>query len=151
MNTIIKRPDSERLRNAIFRLESWMEQQPQAEIEIVHRFAPGVYSREMIVPAGVTLCGAVHKTEHVSIFLEGRMLIPDQDGESIEIEAPLVEIAKPGVKRVGLAIERVRWITVHPTEETDIAKLEQQLVTNDPVEADRIAHQSAMIGTEVEK
>ena len=122
-----------------------MAEQEQAELEYVHRFAPGVYSREMIVPAGVLLTGAVHKTEHISIFLEGRMLIPDENGEGIEIEAPIVEIAKPGVKRIGLALERVRWITVHPTDETDIATLERELVTNDPVEAERIAQHSAMI------
>lgn len=130
----VKRADRPELREAIFALERYLEEQPQAEIEVINRFAPGVYTREMIVPAGTLLTGMIHKTEHISIFLEGRMLVPDDKGGSVEIVAPIVENAMPGIKRVGLALEQVRWITVHPTEETDIHRLEQMLVTNDPDE-----------------
>ena len=131
IKSLIKQPDSKEAIAAIFRLEAEMKKRPQVEIEYRHHFTPGVYSREMFVPAGTILVGSIHKTEHLSIFLEGRMMIPDENGNSIEIVAPMVEIAKPGVKRVGVALEDVRWITVHPTEETDIAKLEKLLVTDD--------------------
>ena len=120
MNTVVKRPDSTPVRDAIFRLEDWLLEQPQADIEYVHRFAPGVYTREMIVPASVMMTGAIHKTEHVSIFLSGRMLVPDETGKTREIKAPIVELAQPGIKRVGFTLEEVRWITVHPTELTDV-------------------------------
>lgn len=138
----IKEADSSHFRNAVFRLEDYMKQQPQVEIQHIHRFAPGVYSREMIVPADTFLTGMVHKTEHISIFLSGRMMIPDANGGSVEIVAPIVEIAKPGVKRAGYAIEEVRWITIHATYTTDLDELEKELVTNDPVEAQILADQS---------
>ena len=128
---VVKRPDSARLRDAIFKLEEWNAERPQVEIEYIHRFTPGVYAREMIVPAGLLITGAIHKTEHISIFLQGKLLIPEEYG-SREISAPIVEIAKPGVKRCGVVLEDVRWITLHPTEETDIAVLEDLLFTNDP-------------------
>lgn len=134
---LVKRADNPALRDAIFRLEDKLKDMPQAEIEVIHRFAPGVYTREMIVPAGTLMTGMIHKTEHISIFLEGRMIIPHEGG-SKEIVAPMVENALPGVKRVGLALERVRWITVHPTEETDIKALETLLVTNDPNEVKQL-------------
>jgi hypothetical protein len=146
MNQVVKRPDSPLMRDAIFRLESFLENLPgagceEAGIEWVHRFTPGVYAREMIVPAGVMLTGAIHKTEHISIFLEGRMIIPDEEGGSREIVAPIIEIAKPGIKRVGLAVERVRWITIHPTEETDVDVIEEQICTNDFAEVEHLIDQ----------
>ena len=144
MTSIVKLPDQSTLRNSIFRLEDEIRQIPgngieESGIRHVHHFAPGVYAREMIVPAGVLLTGAVHRTEHVSIFLSGRMLVPDDNGGSVEISGPMVEIGMPGIKRVGLALEEVRWITVHPTDETDLDTLEAELVTNDPVEAQALA------------
>lgn len=148
MNQVVKKPDRPELREAIFNLEHFMEGQPQVEIETIHRFAPGVYTREMVVPAGVMLTGYIHKTEHISIFLQGKMLIPDENGGSKEITAPIVETAQPGVKRVGVALEDVRWITVHPTEETDIEVLEGLLVTNDFSEVEYLVDQQdyALIG-----
>lgn len=55
-----------------------------------------------------------------------------------EIAGPVVEIGKPGIKRCGIVLEDIRWITMHPTLETDLEILEDQLWTNDPEEADRI-------------
>jgi len=58
MSTAIqKTPDSPLCRAAIFALEGWLMEQPQAELGLFHHFAPGVYIREMTVPAGVMLTG----------------------------------------------------------------------------------------------
>ena len=130
---LVKKPNSPEMQAAIFRLEEKIKEMPQAELEYIHRFTPGLYTREMIVPEGVILTGAIHKTEHISIFLEGKMLVPDEELGNVVIEPPMVEIAQPGVKRVGVALERVRWLTVHPTEETDVETLEDMLWTNDPL------------------
>lgn len=134
MSTEVKKPDKTELRDAIFNLEDYLKTLPQVDITWVHRFTPGLYAREMQVPAGVMMTGAIHKTQHISIFLEGKMIIPDENGGSQEITAPMVEIAQPGIKRVGYAVEDVRWITLHPTEETDVALIEDMIVTNDPNE-----------------
>lgn len=131
MNEIIKKPDSPLARAAIFRLEHHLSTLPQEGVETTHRFAPGVYIREMFVYAGVMLTGAIHKTEHISIFLEGNMIVTDGEGKGVEIEAPRVELAQPGTKRAGYALTDVRWLTVHPTELTDIDELEGLLFTND--------------------
>ena len=137
---VVKKPDSPEMRAALFWLEAEIQKMDQVELEYIHRFTPGLYTREMIVPEGVILTGAIYKTEHISIFLEGRMLVPSEGG-SVEIEAPLVEIAKPGVKRVGLALEKVRWLTVHPTDETDVEQLEDMLWTNDPKDVQHLIDQ----------
>jgi len=146
---VTKRPDSPEMRAAIFRLEDHLKTLPQGDTEVTHRFTPGMYAREMTVPAGLMITGAVHKREHLSIFLEGKILIPDENGESIEITAPIVEIAKPGIKRVGYVIEPVRWITMHATDITDIDELEELLLTNDPKEAEIIIDQHDYASLEI--
>ena len=55
MTAVAKRPDSPRLRNAIFALEEYIQSLPgsgceESGITWVHRFTPGLYIREMIVP-----------------------------------------------------------------------------------------------------
>ena len=150
MSAVIKKPDTRQMRDAIFRLEGELAKLPQVEIEYIHRFTPGLYTREMRVPAGVMCTGAIHKTEHISIFLEGRMIVPDENGGSKEIVAPIVETAQPGIKRVGVALEDVRWLTVHPTDLTDVDEILDVIVTNDPEEAQQLID-GGMIGLEAEK
>ena len=78
------------------------------------------------------------------------MMIPDEHGGSQEIVAPIVETAQPGIKRVGVALEDVRWITAHPTDLTDVDEILDEIVTNDPEEAQRLID-GGMIGLEVGK
>jgi len=148
MSANIKRADSPKVREAIFALEDYMKTQPQVELEVVHHFAPGVYTRELFMPAGIFATGYIHKTEHISIMLCGKMLVPDDNGGSKEICGPMVEVAQPGVKRVGYVTEDVRWLTVHPTDETDIEVLEEMLVTNDFSEVEHLVDQQdyALLG-----
>lgn len=148
----VKKPDTAAIRNAIFTLEGYMDHCDPSENGVIHthRFAPGVYTREMFVPAGLMITGKIHKTEHISIFLSGRMLVTDGLGKSKEIIAPIVETALPGVKRAGIALEDVRWITVHPTEETDIDVLEDMLVTNDYSEVEHLVDNRDYADFEIE-
>jgi hypothetical protein len=150
-----KRADSAEHRDAIFRLEEYITSIPgngieESGIRYVHHFAPGTYAKEMIVPPDVYITGMVHKTEHLSIFLEGKMIVADGNGGAVEIEAPIVEIGKPGIKRAGYTLERVRWITVHATDETDLDVLDELLLTNDPQEAQAIADREDYLLTPID-
>jgi len=135
---IVKRPDPQVLREAIFRAETKLAAFPQADIEYTHRFTPGLYTREMFAPKGVMMTGAIHKTKHISIFLEGVLLVPDESGKSVILSAPIVETAMPGIKRIGLVLEDLRWITVHPTELTDVDDILDEIVTNDFTEVEHL-------------
>ena len=123
--------------NAMMALEAEMNEHPERlledgrkiELETIHHFAPGLYARELRIPAGVLLTGKVHKTEHLNILAKGRIEISNM-GESKEMIAPQIFVSPPGTKRAGYAHEDSVWITIHPTEETDMIKLEQDLVTN---------------------
>jgi hypothetical protein len=133
--TSVKVADPE-LRDKIFRLEEFIIQNCEpCEVKWIHRFTPGLYSREMIVEPDTLITGAIHKTEHLSIFLEGVMMLPNEE----IIEAPRIEICQPGVKRVGIALERCRWITFHPTGFTNHVDCEEAYFTNDPNEVPDVA------------
>ncbi len=100
---------------------------PQVEMPLVHRFGPGVYLREITMPAGAIVIGHEHLTEHFNIVLEGSARVV-MDGQTYTITAPAVFKSSPGVRKVLYITEKMRWMTVHPTAETDVETLESQLV-----------------------
>lgn len=113
------------MRSLVERLESTLESSPQVECPLEHRFAPGVYMREMLVPAGVVATGAVHKTEHLTIVV-GHCLLTTDEGVQ-EFSGYSSFVSKPGTKRAIYAIQDTVVTTVHPTEETDLDKLVETL------------------------
>jgi len=108
-------------REHVQRLEDQIAAMPQCECPVRNHFAPGVYLREMTIPAGVTAVGAVHKTEHLAIVV-GHCLVTTDDGVQ-EIRGYAVVHAKPGIKRAAHAIADTVFTTIHATEETDLEKL----------------------------
>lgn len=117
---------------------------PPADCPIVNRFTPGLYSREMIIPKGTMLIGKVHRTEHQFAVMTGRIVVWLEGGKCKKLEAGHIGTSPAGARRVGLALMDTRWITFHPTTETDLKKLEELLVFNplvepkDDPEADKI-------------
>src|SRR5438128_2384056 len=120
-------------RERVMALEDEVAKLPQVECPVRHYFAPGMYAREMTIPAGVVLTGAVHKTEHLSIVSAGRILVDDGTGP-VEICAPYTFVSKPGAKRAGYAIEETVWTTLHPTTTTDLELLAEELTESTAAE-----------------
>lgn len=114
-------------RDAIMGLERLMMDQSQVDLQVVHHFAPGVYARELRIPKGVLLTGKIHKTEHLNIVSQGKIVVVSQFGREI-IKAPHTMISKPGVKRVGYALEDTVWTTIHVTEKTDPELIEDDII-----------------------
>jgi len=115
------------LREKIDALEGLMLREPQVEIEPVHYFAHGLYAREITIKAGTLLTGKIHRTEHLNIVSKGRIIVWTEDGMR-EVAAPFTMVSRPGTKRVGYALEDTVWTTVHATTETDLARLEAELI-----------------------
>ncbi len=120
-------PEPTRVR--IERLEEHLVQHPQVEIPAVHRFAAGMYCREITIPADTLMTGKVHRAEHVSIMLSGDMTVLTEEGMR-RVQGPQVFISPAGTKRVGYAHSEVRWVTVHLNADdgTDVALIESRLV-----------------------
>jgi hypothetical protein len=107
----------------IEQLEAEMLQLPQAECPVVHHFGPGIYIREVTIPAGTLAIGHAQKFEHLNIMLKGRLVVLDDAGNPRELVAPLLFVGPPG-RKVGYVLEDVVWQNVYATEERDIDVLE---------------------------
>ena len=114
------------MRDKIVRLQEAMNAFPQVECPVKHTFAPGLYAREMTIPAGVTAVGAIHKTEHITTISKGRILLMTDNGIE-EICAPYTGVSKAGIKRAAHALEETIMTCYHPTHETDLDKLAEEL------------------------
>ena len=103
-------------------LEKEMLDMPQADCPVAHHFGPGIYIREVTLPAGIFAVGHAQKFDHLNIMLTGKVAIVD-DGKVRVLEAPLIFTGKPG-RKVGYVIETCVWQNVYATEETNIDALE---------------------------
>lgn len=103
-------------------LEKEMLDMPQADCPVAHHFGPGIYIREVTLPAGIFAVGHAQRFDHLNIMLTGKVAIVD-DGKVRVLEAPLIFTGKPG-RKVGYVIETCVWQNAYATEETDIDALE---------------------------
>jgi hypothetical protein len=120
------------MRAQVERLQSVLEQQSQVECPVKNHFAPGVYAREMLVPAGTVATGAVHKTEHLTIVV-GHCYLTTEDGTR-ELIGHHTIVSKPGIKRAIYAVQDTILTTIHATDETDEAKLVELLTESTKAE-----------------
>lgn len=95
---------------------------------LTHRFTPGLYVREIFIPAGTLLTSKIHKTEHPFVISQGVISVWSEDRGVEHLYAPHTGITKPGTRRVLYAHTDTVWTTFHPSEETDVGTLEAQLI-----------------------
>lgn len=114
-------------------LEVALARLPRVELPVTHRFTPGMYIREIQIPAGVMLTSMTHKTEHPFVISQGRIKVTSDTEGSVVYEAPYTGITKPGTRRALHAETDVVWTTFHATEETDVDKICQQILEDKDV------------------
>lgn len=100
----------------------------QLDIPVTHLFSPGVYLREITMPAGASCVGHRHKHRHFNIALTGRAVVTI-DGVSTEIVAPFRFESAPGAQKMFQVIEDLRWLTIHenPTNTHNIVEIERMI------------------------
>jgi hypothetical protein len=77
-----------------------------------------MYAREITIPKGTVLTGAVHKTQNLAVLSQGKLQLVTDDGTTI-ISAPHILTVMPGMKNASYALEDSVWTNFFPTEETD--------------------------------
>lgn len=107
---------------------------PAVDCPITNHFAPGLYAREMFIPAGTVLTGKIHKYANLSIMSKGALRLRLEDGSTQDVRAPFTYVAPPGTRRAAFALEDTVWTVIHATEETDVEKIEQAVVCQTPEE-----------------
>lgn len=94
---------------------------------LVHHFAPGCYGREITMKADTCVIGKLHKHGHINVLLEGECIVKTENGDE-KLVAPMTWVSEPGIKRAVYNITDVRWLTIHPTNETDLDKIEAEVI-----------------------
>lgn len=101
---------------------------PQADCPVRHHFTPGLYCREITMPAGTTLTSMEHKTEHPFIVSKGVIEVVSSTGGAELIQAPHFGITRAGTKRILRALTDTIWTTFHATGETDVVKIGEAIL-----------------------
>ncbi|KKM86588.1 hypothetical protein LCGC14_1277450 [marine sediment metagenome] len=103
-----------------------------------HSFADGCYIREIFNPAGELIVTKIHKVAHPFFLLQGEMSILTEEGAK-RIKAPYHGITPAGTKRVIYTHSDIIFVTVHVTKETDLEKIEQEIIAESFDEIDEIS------------
>jgi len=109
------------------RMQAAMMGEKQVDCPIKHYFAPGLFAREMTIPKGVCVVGAVHKTTNISCLSAGTVRLITDDGYVDHI-APKKVLIKAGAKNQWLALDDAVLTNYfpNPDNETDIEILVQR-------------------------
>lgn len=114
-------------------LQYHLAQLPQLDLPLVHRFTPGLYVREIFMPTGAIVLSRVHKTRHPFVVSKGRAAVWSEETGVVELAAPHTGITEPGTQRLLIILDDCIWTTFHPTKETDLAKLQDELTSTPDV------------------
>lgn len=93
---------------------------------VVSRFTPGLYSRQILLQAGCRYLSRVHRTEHQFIVSQGVCWVIE-NGTRYQIVAPFHGITKPGTWRDIFALMDCVWTTFHATDKTTAEEVEREI------------------------
>ena len=113
---------------AIRNLQAVVGAMPQLGEELFHHFADGLYAREMRIPQGAIIVGKQHRYPCINFIMSGVCEVVSTKDVRKRYTAPHIFVSPGGTKRAMVAIEDLTWVTVHPTTETDLDKIEEELI-----------------------
>jgi hypothetical protein len=92
-----------------------------------HTFVPGMYIREITMPAGALLTSKIHKMEHPYFILRGDVSVLTEKGV-VRLKTGFSGITPAGTKRLLYCHEETVWVTVHRTDSTDLKLIEEEVI-----------------------
>lgn len=100
----------------------------QIECPVEHSFEPGVYIRQMRIPAGTLFLGRAHLKGHGVELLSGSVIHIQPTEERVVREPPFKVMTVPGYHAVFYAITDVVGRTYHPNlrDSRDVDALENE-------------------------
>lgn len=122
----------------------------QGEAPVIHRFAPGLYIREVTLKAGSFAVGHHQRFEHFNVILTGRVTMFNDNGTETELIAPTCFVSKPG-RKVGIIHEDTVWQNIYATTETDVSVLEATYLDKSQVWADHQAMQALSLQAQADE
>ena len=125
--------------NVIDRIEQSMSGMVAREMPVTHRFTPGLYIREIHIPAGTLLTSMEHKTEHPFVVSKGRIAVISENEGRVIYEAPHTGVTKPGTRRALYAETDTIWTTFHVTTKTEVEEIAADILE---------PHQNPLLGAD---
>lgn len=99
----------------------------EVDCPLHHQFAPGAYARTIFIPAHTLVVGKIHRHAHLNMLVAGRVSLATEEGPQ-ELDALRIMTSKAGTKRVLYTHTDTVWTTIHLTNETDLAKIEDEII-----------------------
>lgn len=106
---------------------------------LTHSYGDGCYIRQIFMPKGTLITSKIHKVTHPYFVMTGKASVATEDGVEI-IQAPYQGMTQAGTKRALYIHEDMIWITVHVTNETDLEKIEEEIIAKDFNEYDSLVN-----------
>lgn len=110
-----------------------------SDLPVTHRFADGLYARELFMPAQSVVVGKMHGKSHFFVLLSGAITAWTPAGMK-RFEAGEVFITVAGTKRAIYAHVDSRLITFHATELTEVDAIEDEIIVPESLEQQFVAH-----------
>jgi hypothetical protein len=95
---------------------------------LLHRYATGMYIRQITIPAGHLVIGRIHKEAHYNVITKGIVSILTEASGLEVLAAPVSMISPAGCKRLLFTHEETEWTTTHATYLTDPDEIERQVI-----------------------
>lgn len=98
-------------------------------VDPVHRFAEGLYCRELTMPAGTRWISKVHKHENFAFIMEGACTVISDEGSQLFVAPCLIKTMAGTQRALQIHDQDCTWITVHAMpqgmdETTEIGQVE---------------------------
>lgn len=88
----------------------------------------GVYAKELHIPAGFLLVSHSHGYDHLSVLASGTVQITI-GGKTETMTGPRAITIRAGEPHTLRAVTKAVWFCIHPTDETDVAKVDDAILT----------------------
>lgn len=104
----------------------------------------GFYRREVHIPAGHFIVGAVHTQESYAILLQGEITVIDEDGERV-LKGPMTFTQPANRQKIGYCNEDAIWLDIHKVPEGVTMEQARELLFLDTYDQlDRLDHQAVI-------
>lgn len=123
-------PDADRLvtrAEIAVRKEEMLASPHRVELPFTESLADGLYTRTLFIPKGCELVGKIHRKPCVNIVAKGDISIMTETG-ALRVQAGYTVTSPAGIQKIGYAHEDTIFINVFRTDETDISRIEQDLI-----------------------
>jgi hypothetical protein len=91
----------------------------------------GLYTRELFMPKGSLVISMIHKQQHPSFLLKGKVSYINDEGEIVTITGPHVIFTQIGTQRVLYIHEDTNWCCVYKTDAKTFEEAEADVYTDD--------------------